>query len=470
MKKLLGLLSVFIILVIVVILLFNAFTINSKQSQVDLLTPMPLNTQAVGRLVQAIKFPTVATPVMDTAAFEGFKELVAQKFATVFEHTGIEQQYINRFSSIIKWNGRNPNKKPVLLVAQQDVLDPDLKTIPEWSFNPFLGKLKDDKIWGRGTLEGKVSVLAILEALSLMIREHWVPERTLYCIFTHDSHQTIEPSAKAIAWMFKQAGVEFELGLATGNGLFDESVLGVEKPMALVGIAAKNNIDIKLKTSNRDLTTLKTASQTIQTSILYNDLNRGLAKEFWTYLSPEMPLDQRIAAANLWLLEWLAQQSITKDKVAKATTQSTIELEQLEKKSTDPAQATLHTQLSVDWALPAFEEQVKNWIANPEIKLEILPQGACSTQLASTSGYSFALLQTTIKQVFGEVLVIPTTRFKNTDANYFSGLTDQLYYFSPIPQTAHTLLESNPIDDVIGFKNYQELIQFYYQLIKNTTK
>lgn len=470
MKKLLGLLLVFILLVIIVILLFNTLTVHSKQSQVVPVEPMSLNTKAIGRLAQAIKLPTVSTPVMDTTAFKEFKTFIKQKFATIFTHTAFEHQYINEFSSIIKWNGRNPNKKPVLFLAHQDVLDPDLKTIPEWSYNPFLGKLKNDKIWGRGTIEGKVSVLAILEALKLMIAENWVPERTLYCVFTHDSYQTTEPSAKAVAWMFQQAGIEFELGLATGNGLFDEGIMGVEQPMALVGIAAKNSINIKLKAKNKDLTTLKNASQRLETSILHNDLNRGIANDFWRYLAPEMPFNQRLVATNLWLLEWVAQQNIIEDKVAQAALQSTIELEKLQKKNTKPVEGLLQTQLLVDWTKESLEAQLKEWIGENTIELEVLSNGAYARQRAPTTGYSFELLQTTIKEVFANLLVIPTTRFKNTDASYFSNLTDKLYYFSPIKQTTQTLLEPNPIDDAIGFKNYQELIQFYYQLIKNTTK
>ncbi|MCP4439157.1 MAG: M20/M25/M40 family metallo-hydrolase [Aureispira sp.] len=470
MKKLLGVLLIFIALVIGVILVFNTITVSSKQNQATLVEPMPLNTKAVGRLAQSIKLPTISTPVIDTAVFTKFKELIGQKFSSVFKHTGVEYQYINEFSLILKWNGRNPSKKPVLLLANQDVLDPDLKTIPEWSYNPFLGKLKDNKVWGRGTLDGKVSVLAILEALRLVTSEDWVPERTLYCVFTHDSYNLETASAKAIAWMFQQAGIEFEFGLATGNGLWAEGVLSVEQPMALVGVAAKNKVKIELKDNKNNMGELKSASQTLQTNVLYNDLRKGLSNSFLTFLTPEMPFMQRMVGANLWLLKWFAHQSIANDKVAQASLWSTIELEQLKKKAGDSTEAVLHTLLSKDWDMSDFEQELNDWIANRNIKVELSSEGAYAQNIASAEGYSFDLLQTTIKEVFAETLVIPTTRFKYTDANYFAALTEQLYYFSPVEQSTRTLLETNPIDDVISFENYQQLIHFYYQLIRNTTR
>ena len=53
---------------------------------------------------------------------------------------------------VVRLRGRDPNKKPLLLLNHMDVVPADPKA---WSVDPFAALIRDGWIWGRGTLDMK---------------------------------------------------------------------------------------------------------------------------------------------------------------------------------------------------------------------------------------------------------------------------------------------------------------------------
>ena len=52
-----------------------------------------------------------------------------------------------------------------------------------WQENPFSGKIDDEYVWGRGALDDKSGVIAILEAVDYLLTQDFVPNRTIYFEF-----------------------------------------------------------------------------------------------------------------------------------------------------------------------------------------------------------------------------------------------------------------------------------------------
>ena len=50
-------------------------------------------------------------------------------------------------------------------------------------------------VWGRGALDIKFNVAALLETLSLLIQDGFVPQRTIYVTFGHDEEVGVLSSA-----------------------------------------------------------------------------------------------------------------------------------------------------------------------------------------------------------------------------------------------------------------------------------
>ena len=67
-----------------------------------------------------------------------------------------------------------------------DVVPIEPGTDMQWTYPPFAGAVQEGYIWGRGTLDMKVSVGGILEAVELLLDQGFSPKRTIYLAFSHD--------------------------------------------------------------------------------------------------------------------------------------------------------------------------------------------------------------------------------------------------------------------------------------------
>jgi carboxypeptidase PM20D1 len=72
-------------------------------------------------------------------------------------------------------------------------------------------------VWGRGTLDDKVGVVAILEAVEALIRSGFVPRRTLYLAFGHDEEVSGRNGAMKIVEHLRQRNVQLEFVLDEGT-------------------------------------------------------------------------------------------------------------------------------------------------------------------------------------------------------------------------------------------------------------
>ena len=66
---------------------------------------------------------------------------------------------------IYEWTGSDASLSPIVLMAHQDVVP-----VPQperWQHPPFSGAIVDGAIWGRGALDDKSALIAIMEAAEI---------------------------------------------------------------------------------------------------------------------------------------------------------------------------------------------------------------------------------------------------------------------------------------------------------------
>ena len=81
---------------------------------------------------------------------------------------------------LFKWTGENHDKAAVMM-AHYDVVPVDEEL---WDKAPFEGILEDGVLWGRGTLDTKVTLNAILSAAEHLIASGFVPKQDVYFAFS----------------------------------------------------------------------------------------------------------------------------------------------------------------------------------------------------------------------------------------------------------------------------------------------
>ena len=135
----------------------------------------------------AIRFQTVSfeeSERVDRAAFEALHSYLEQTYQAV--HSALAREVINGSSLLYTWTGSEATLDPVVLMGHLDVVPVVPGTEGQWSHAPFAGDIADGFVWGRGAVDDKSSVIAVLEAVEKLAAEGYRPRRTTYLAFGHD--------------------------------------------------------------------------------------------------------------------------------------------------------------------------------------------------------------------------------------------------------------------------------------------
>lgn len=158
-------------------------------------TPVAVDTEgAVQRLAQLVRIPTVSNydaEKFDETQFEGFREKLRELYPRV--HAMCPPVRIAHTGMLFHWKGKS-SAAPVVLMAHYDVVPVDEAG---WKHPPFCGEVFDGELWGRGTLDTKITLLGILEAAERLMSEGFVPRNDVYFSFSGDE-EVSGPSAPAI--------------------------------------------------------------------------------------------------------------------------------------------------------------------------------------------------------------------------------------------------------------------------------
>ena len=111
---------------------------------------------------------------------------------------------------------------------------------------PFSGDVSDGFIWGRGTLDDKSGVIAVLEAVELLLKRGFQPRQTVFLAFGHDEEIGGQAGAGRIAELLKSRSIHLEYALDEGLAVTRGIVPGLLAPAALIGIAEKGFASIEL--------------------------------------------------------------------------------------------------------------------------------------------------------------------------------------------------------------------------------
>ncbi|KAJ8140412.1 hypothetical protein OY671_006396 [Metschnikowia pulcherrima] len=148
--------------------------------------------ESVARLAAAVQVDTQVTdnlPDVDEAPekwmqFAGFHEYLETQFPRIYEASKVYK--VNTWGLVFHWKGSNDKLKPLLLMAHQDVVPVQKDTLKDWTYPPFEGHYDGKFVYGRGASDCKNSLVAVMEAVDLLIKEKYTPERGVLIAFGFD--------------------------------------------------------------------------------------------------------------------------------------------------------------------------------------------------------------------------------------------------------------------------------------------
>ncbi|NNE28973.1 MAG: M20/M25/M40 family metallo-hydrolase, partial [Saprospiraceae bacterium] len=421
---------------------------------------------------------------LDTVAFAEFNDFLVQNFPLV--DSLLEHETINEFSHVFEWKGKDESLEPILLIAHLDVVP--IATETAWHEPPFSGKVKEGYLWGRGSLDDKLNVVGILEAVEWMLENQYHPQRSVYLAFGHDEEIGGAKGAQAMAAKFLEEGLRFSYVLDEGMIILEEAFPGLEPPVAFIGLAEKGYTSMKLvvdvgEGGHSSMPPAMTAIGALGKAIAdleadpFEGSVDGIAGMTFDYIGPELPFLQKVVFANRWLFEGLLKRQLSKAKTTNAlirtTTAPTI-IHGGVKDNVLPstAEATINFRIKPGETIETVTERVNKVIDNPRVKVDLMDQVFSSdpSKVSPVESFGFNTLQHTIQEIFPEVVVSPTLVIAGTDSRHYEPVSDHIYRFMPVQLKTEDLSRIHGSNERIHIDQYRKLVKFYIRLLENSTR
>ncbi|MCA3254526.1 MAG: M20/M25/M40 family metallo-hydrolase, partial [Alphaproteobacteria bacterium] len=466
----------------------SALAINTARFSVDETPKGPPvavadDPAAVSRLAEAIRIPTISKQagVVDGPAFDRLHAFLATSFPRV--HQVCAPEIVAGHSLLFACKGSDASLKPVLLAAHQDVVPIDPGSESKWEQPPFAGVIANGFVWGRGTLDDKQSMMAILEATERKLAAGWTPARTVYLAFGHDE-EVGGAGAAAMAALLKSRGVTLDLVLDEGMAVTKGIVPGISKPVAHIGVAEKGYLSVRVTATapggHSSMPTDDNAVVTLSKAITRLVENQhparidGATAGMLEALGPHMGLGMRVALAN----QWLTRPLVLRQFIANPTTAATV------RTSTAP---TLLMAGTKDNVLPQSASAIVNHrilpgdsiagvlahdrevIGDPRVTVEPSAEGREPSAVSPTSGPGYDLLARAIGRTFPDAVIAPGLVLGGTDARNYQPVSTAIYRFTPMTMTPADLPRIHGTNERIGVADYARAIAFYGALLDETS-
>lgn len=478
-----------LVLLLAAVLVVNTLRQGSRQAQVPALAKLPVDeTRVAESMAIAVQARTVSgllDPAGAAAEFEKLHAHLRQRYPLL--HATLKLELVGH-SLLYTWAGSDAAAQPFALLAHQDTVPIAPGTEALWQKPPFAGVIEAGMVWGRGTLDNKSNLITQMEAIEALLRAGFKPRRTVYLIAGHDEEVGGQRGALAIVELFKQRKIRLEYVIDEGLAVTEGILPGVAQPLALVGLAEKGSVSLKLtaqaapghssmppaQAGHSAIGRLSAALVRLDQQPMAGGV-QGAAAAMFAAVAPELPFGQRLALSNLWLLRPVVEAMLGKGAATNAMMRTTTAMTILHAGNKDNvlpgrAEAVVNFRILPGDTAQTVQAHVKRVIADEGIEVEPVGVAFDPSGVSSPEAPAFALIARTVREVFPDSMVAPGLMLAASDARHFQPVADNAYRFMPIRFKSEDLPRVHGTDERISAAQLADMVRFYHRLLQQSAQ
>ena len=432
---------------------------------------------AVNALGELVKCRTVSYndhSLEDDAEFEKLIGKLPELYPNV-----VKTCHMQRFDDrglLFHWKGKGDGK-PSVLMAHYDVVPVEEEN---WTHPAFDAEIVDGVMWGRGTLDTKVTFNGILSAAENVIKQGFTPENDIYFAFS-GGEEVNGNGAKNIVKYFKDNGIELEMVVDEGGAVVEDVFPGVKQPCGLIGIAEKGmlNLEYSIASSGGHASAPAPHTPVGQLAIACTKVEAHPFKAHFTKPVLEMfdtlgrhsSFLYRMIFANLWcfggVLDNMCKKSGGELNALMRTTVAFTQMSGSKAPNVIPPSVSMVSNLrlnpedSVDGAV----EYIRSVINDPAVKLTVGDHMEPSP-ISRTDCAGWERISNAVAGTWKGCLVAPYLMVQCSDSRHYGEISDRVYRFSAMDLTAEERHTIHGNDEHIRLETIEHSVEFFIRVIK----
>ena len=472
-----------LIFILLAVILIRTARFARPPEQVEPVGLVELDADAAAaHLAAALRCRTVTTSPdaePDHKEFNKLRHTLEQLYPRA--HATLKREIISDHSLLYCWQGSNPELLPILMTAHLDVVPADPSTIDQWEHPPFSGGMDGEYIWGRGALDIKSQVMALLESVEKLLKAGFKPERTLYLAFGQDEEVGGARGAARIAATLEERGERLELVLDEGGAIMQGQLPGIDAPVALIGVSEKGYLSLRLRARAKGghsmapppasaIGRLSRAIKRLEEKPLPAHLDA--IKTTFQAVGPVADTGLQIGFANLWLFKRAVRKRMESSPQSNAAIRTTTAVTMVNGGIKDnilpqTAEAVVNFRLMPQDSVARVIEHVRRVVDDDAITIEIFENSAWeASPVSPVGGSAYQSLSRCIREVFSEAVPAPYLVMGATDARYYGRVSDQVLRFTPMLLDKEDFARIHGINERIHKDAFRLMIQFYLHLLR----
>lgn len=433
---------------------------------------------AVNALAQLVKCKTVSDydPAKeDNAEFEKLINKLPELYPNVFKVCTMEK--LKDRALLFRWKGKDSSKDPAVLMAHYDVVPVEEAN---WSKPAFDAIIEDGVMWGRGTLDTKVTFNGILSGAENLIKQGFVPQADIYFAFS-GGEEVNGPGAIRNVEYFKEHGLTPSLVIDEGGAVVEDIFPGVTGQTGLIGIAEKGMMNLKfdLKSDGGHASSpaphtpigrLSAACVKLENHPFPKHFTKPVLAMFDT-LGRHSTFVYRIIFANLWcfggILDGICKKSGGELNALVRTTVAYTMMDGSKAPNVIPPQASMvaNLRLNPEDSIESATEYVRNVIKDPEI--ELINYSSMEPSIISDIDCdAWTKVVNAVQGTWKGCIVSPYLMVQCSDSRNWGEISDKVYRFSAMDLTAeerHTIHGNN---ERIRLETIGRAVEFFIRVMK----
>lgn len=429
-------------------------------------------------LAELIKCRTVSNydhALEDNEEFERLIEMLPKLYPDVYRVCTLTR--MEDRALLFKWEGKN-HDAPAVLMAHYDVVPVNEA---DWEKPPFAGIIEDGVLWGRGTLDTKVTFNGVLFSANHLIAKGFVPENDIYFAFSGGEEVNGNGAVRIVDY-FEKNNIIPALVLDEGGAVVENVFPGVSAPCGLIGIAEKGLIDLEYRIKSNGghasapkphtpVGLLAKACCRVEDNPFKKHLTAPVAKMFDT-LGRHSNFLYRMIFANMWcfsgILDMICKASGGEINALMRTTVAFTQMNGSTTANVIPPEATLvsNIRLNPHDTIESAKEYIGKIIDNDDIELKVL-RGTNPSRISATDCEGYDKVARAIVSTWRGTIVSPYLMVQASDSRHWGRISDKVYRFSAMDLTSEERKTIHGNNERIRIECLERATEFYIRLMSN---